>query len=283
MEKILVPTDFTLLAEKALIAAVDISRKTKASIELLHVIDSPTESDFAATGDTIHGDKFNDLFMLKSIELARKKLHSIVNNVNYVGVRFSIKIKSGTIHHHLSEAIVKEKIDLIVMGTNGSSGIFKGIFNRSNTEAVVMNAHCMVLTIKEGQKDLKIRKVMFATDFKDNSPIFIENLKMLQSLFEFKFHIVYVNALINHKQNLSEVISNKDAFVKKFNLRDYEFHILEDFSEYSGILEYAQANNIDVICLSTHQRKGFWHWVGGVSEDLVNFANVPVLTYQAES
>jgi nucleotide-binding universal stress UspA family protein len=282
MKKILVPTDFSPLSEKALSVATEISRKTKAEIELLHVIDSPTEGDFSATGDTHSGSGMNDLFVLKSIELAKKNFDKIINDVKYVGIRFITKIKAGDAYHHLSHSIVKEKIDLIVMGTEGTKGLFKGIFNRSNTEEVVMHADCLVLTVKEGQKDFKIRNVVFATDFKDYSPHFIRNLTSLQELFDFKLHILYVNSVLNHNDKMNEVILNKEIFLKRFKISNYEFHVHEDFTEYTGIIDYAEKIKADIIALSTHQQKGFWHWVGGLSEDLVNYANVPVLTYKAE-
>jgi nucleotide-binding universal stress UspA family protein len=282
MKKILVPTDFSPLSEKALSVAAEISRKTKAEIELLHVIDSPNEGDFSASGDTLTGAGMNDLYILKSIELAKKNFYKILNDVKYVGIRFITKIKSGDVYHHLSDIIVKEKIDLIVMGTEGTTGLFKGIFNRSNTEEVVMHADCLVLSVKEGQKDFKIRNLVFTTDFKDYSPVFIKNLTDLQELFDFKLHLLYVDSVLNHTDNMDEVLINKEIFLKRFKIQNYEFHIHKDFTEYTGIIAYAEKIKADIIALSTHQQKGFWHWVGGLSEDLVNYANVPVLTYKAE-
>lgn len=283
MQKILVPTDFSPLAEKALLVAAEISRKTKAEIELLHVIDSPNEGDFSATGDTHHGSGINDLFILKSIELAKKNFDKILNDVKYVGIRFITKIKSGNVYNHLTDIIVKEKIDLIVMGTKGSTGLFKGIFNRSNTEEVVMHSDAMVLTIKEGQKDFKIRNVVFATDFKDYSSLFIKNILDLQELFDFKLHVLYVNSVLNHKDNMDKVLKEKEIFIQRFKIKDFEFHVHEDFTEYTGIIDYSEKIQADIIALSTHQQKGFWHWVGGLSEDLVNFAEIPVLTYKAKN
>lgn len=282
MKKILVPTDFSPLAEKALSVATEISRKTKSEIELLHVIDSPNERDFSASGDTLHGGGINDLFILKSIELAKRNFDKILNDVKYVGVRFITKIKGGNVYGHLSDAIVKEKIDLIVMGTEGTTGLFKGIFNKSNTEEVVMHADCLVLTVKDGQKDFKIRNVVFTTDFQDYSPLFIKNLTYLQELFDFKLHILYVDSVLNHNDKMDEVLLHKEVFLKRFKISNFEFHVHKDFTEYTGIIAYAEKINADIIALSTHQQKGFWHWVGGLSEDLVNYANVPVLTYKAE-
>ncbi len=34
-----------------------------------------------------------------------------------------------------------------------------------------------------------------------------------------------------------------------------------------------------MLAICTHQHQGFWHFLGGISEDLIHFAKVPVLTF----
>ena len=281
MKRILVPSDFSKLAETALDVAAAISRKTGAEIELLHVIESPHQQDYPLVEEA-DSVKATDAYVEKSIEMARKKITAIIDLVKYVGIRFNPKIKTGNSPKHLSEILVKEKIDLIVMGTEGASGYFKGVFNKTKTEDTVMNANCMVLSVKEGIKDFKIKKLVFATDFQDDAPQFIEKLKTLQDLFDFKIYILYVNSLLGEKKQTEDLLNKKEIFIKKHNLKNCEFVALEDFTEYTGITSYADEIDADVIALTTHQKKGFWHWVGGLSEDLVNYAEKPVLTFKAD-
>lgn len=284
MKKILVPTDFSPLADTALHIAVEIGRKTGGEIELLHVIEASYEKEIPAGEEeiTLSGKK-GDALIIKSANAARERLNSIIDNAKFAGIRFNPKIKTGNASKHLSNSITQEKIDLIVMGTEGAKGLFKGILSKTKTEEVVMHAECLVLSVKEHQKNFKLKNLVFATDFKDISPKFIEKIKALQDLFYFKLHILYVNSKLNHKKDISEVLNEKEEFVKKYKLSDYEFHAIEDFTEYTGITEYANKIDADVIALTTHQKKGFWHWVGGISEDLVNYAEKPILTYKAEN
>lgn len=68
-------------------------------------------------------------------------------------------------------------------------------------------------------------------------------------------------------------------FVRLHKIKDFEFSIWEDLTEYVGINTYAKVIKADIIALSTHQHKGL-HWLGGISEDLVNYSDMPILTYK---
>lgn len=279
---ILVPTDFSPLAEHALAVAAEISRKTSAEITLIHVVESSHHyGTFASSGEQLHEPSINDLFFIKSIEQAKKRFKKIMDDIRYVGICFHTKIRIGHIDKHLYESFIHEHASLIVMGTKGSTGFFKGIFNSSYTEEVVMHAECMVLTIKENTQLFNPKNAILATDFIDYSPAFIHKLLDLQDLFHFKLHLLYVDSTMKHKTS-AKIETDKELFLSKFNIREYECHILQDSSQYSAILDYAQKADVGMIALSTHQRNGFWHWLGGLSEDLVHYAQIPVLTYKAK-
>jgi nucleotide-binding universal stress UspA family protein len=139
----------------------------------------------------------------------------------------------------------------------------------------------MVLSVKNGMKDFKIRNVIFATNFEDDSADFINKLKELQDIFDFKLHLLNVVSIINGKKSIAVIEKLAKEFVTKYQLQNYEFHIVEDMTEYSGITDYAKKINGDIIALSTHQHRGL-HWLGGISEDLVNYADQPILTFKAK-
>ncbi|WP_028980506.1 universal stress protein [Sporocytophaga myxococcoides] len=279
MKKIIVPIDFSEVSENALIAATEIARKTQAEVEIFHVIESSGGTTISETGEIFMPDKMEQVYVLKCIELAKNKIHSILENVRYAGVRFIPKIKVGDPGKHFSRYITLEKADMIIMGTSGSEGILKGIFNESNAEKVVTRADCMVLSVKNNNKDFHMRNLVLATNFQDDSPEFIGKLKALQEIFDFKIHLLYINPLINYESNQSIIQSRLRDYVNRFQLKNCESIIQEDLTEYNGIVKYAEDINADIIALSTHQHKGL-HWLGGISEDLVNFAEFPVLTFK---
>jgi nucleotide-binding universal stress UspA family protein len=282
MKKILIPIDFSKVTESALIVAREIARKNTAEVELLHIVDAPHEEAWVSTGEVRQADNMADVFIMKSMETADKRMKKIMNDVKYAGVRFRHKLKVGDETHNFAKFINEENPELIIIGTEGNKGFFKGIFNSSHAEKVVTHANCMVLSVKYADESFKIRNVVFATNFEDDSPVFMEELIRLQECFEFKLHIIYVDALLGNEHDSMEVKKKKEAFCIANNISDFEFHIIKDFTEYSGIIDYADKVKADVIALSTHQHKGL-HLLGGVSEDLVNCSVYPILTYKASS
>jgi nucleotide-binding universal stress UspA family protein len=281
MKKILIPTDFSKVTEGALKAATEIARKTHAEVELLHIVEAPFEMKFTAAGVPLMPDGMNDIFILKSIESAKGLMKKILDDAQYAGVKFLPRIKVGDPYTHFTKHIVKEPADLIIMGTEGTHSFLKGFFSSSNAEKIVTHANCMVLSVKKILHNFRIRNVVFATNFEDDSPAFLEKLKDLQNIFDFKIHLLYINALVSHISDTARIEKLKREFIRKHGICNYEFHLLEDMTEYTGITAYADKINADIIALSTHQHSGL-HWLGGISEDLVNYAEQPILTYKTE-
>ena len=63
---------------------------------------------------------------------------------------------------------------------------------------------------------------------------------------------------------------------------DASFAILEGKSA-EGIIDFAHANAVDMIAMSTHGRSGVGRWVlGSVTERVVRYSNDPVLVLRAQ-
>ena len=72
-------------------------------------------------------------------------------------------------------------------------------------------------------------------------------------------------------------------FVKGMGAENYTLNIYNDTSIEKGILQFAKDKKAQLIGMSTHGRKGISHFFNGsVSEDLVNHANMPVITFKIQ-
>ena len=70
-------------------------------------------------------------------------------------------------------------------------------------------------------------------------------------------------------------------FVGNFQINNYSTHIYNDVNVEKGILNFANSIDADLIGMSTHGRKGLAHFFNGsISEDLVNHAIRPVVTFK---
>ncbi|MBR9997658.1 MAG: universal stress protein, partial [Cyclobacteriaceae bacterium] len=153
MKKILVPTDFSEQANFALDFAYQIARKSDAEIYLLNVIDYPGLSTAWSGGMNVIGgaeppfDNLDESFITNLIDKSKEEMKTMVNKLNKDDVTIHEIVEIGNPYFVITEKIENEKINLVIMGTKGVSGLEEVLIG-SNTEKVVRHSKCPVITIK---------------------------------------------------------------------------------------------------------------------------------------
>lgn len=273
MKRILVPTDFSAHADNALKVAAQIAKETKGEIFLLHMIEIPRQMNDAITGATGFPDVI--LFIEKTKEtLSKLKSQAFLNGIEVTeSVEFE-KASTGIL-----KFTNKNKIDLIVMGSHGVSGIEEVLIG-SNTEKVVRLSDAPVLVIKKNTTEIKPQNFVFASDFSKEIKKPFKKMIEFTDFFGAKLHLVMICTPNSFKPTaLSEEII-KD-FISGFHIKNYSTHIYNEVNVEKGILNFSNSINADLIGLCTHGRTGLAHFfTGSISEDLVNHAVRPVITFK---
>ena len=279
MKKILVPTDFSEGARHAFEVALDIAKKTGAAIKLLHVVETPYVSDFSVTGDINVPDSSQQLYVLQLLENTKVQMKKLMESMPHEGVEVVQEVEVDRPISKIKRTIKEDAVDLVVMGSKGSSGLDEFLVG-SNTEKVVRTADCPVLTVKQRQRPFDVHEIVLASDFKREVGQAMDRFKAFQQLFDARLHLVYVNTpgAFDSSGNLRRKL---EEVAQKFNLQNYSINIYNDTVEEDGILHFAQDIRADLIMMATHGRTGFSHLLSGsIAEDLVNHTTVPVLTFQ---
>jgi len=273
MKKILIPTDFSEHAEYALKVAAQIAKKHDGEIILLHMLELPNQ-----TGDAVSsGHALPEIMFFKNAALA--KLESLMDSDFLEGLKVSEIVQFELAFDGILKLIKKNDIDLIVMGSHGASG-FKDMFIGSNAEKVVRHSEVPVLIIKKEIPDFTINKFVFASDFSDEVKAPFAKVVEVANKFEAELNLVMINTPNSFKSTLvaQEIM---DKFVSQFNIKKVSTHIFNDANVEKGILNFSNYINADLIGMCTHGRKGLSHFFNGsISEDLVNHAVKPVLTFK---
>jgi nucleotide-binding universal stress UspA family protein len=141
IRKILVPTDLSSASISAFKYARSIAEKYGASIFVLHVLeDIPILA--------IHTLDLTLERVEKDMEEnARRQLEKLVKSNLKTKAKVRTFIRKGVIHNEIIKFANEKKIDMIIMGTHGRTGIEHALLG-SITEKVVRNANCPVLTVK---------------------------------------------------------------------------------------------------------------------------------------
>lgn len=273
MKKILVPTDFSKEAEFALKVASQFARNYGSDIYLLHLLELPIqEVDALNTYSELPSAMF---FM----ELAQQKLKTLMKSDYLEGLKVHVTIKPESAPNGIIEQCRKHKINMIIMGSHGVSGL-KEMFIGSIAEKVVRASDIPVLVIKKDHKNFQVRDFVFASDFKKESKHTFKQAIAFAELMDAKLHLLMVNT-INHFMTTTNAKNRINDFVKGITFKNFTITIYNDISIESGILNFSSDINADLIGISTHARQGLLNFINGsISEDLVNHAKRPVITFK---
>lgn len=273
MKKILVPTDFSLEAEKALKVASQIAKKHGSEIYLLHMLEIPMQEI-----DTINSkaDVPEVMFFMK---MAHKKFEDIMNSDYLKDITVHEILKPDGTFNGISEICKEHGITMITMGSHGASGL-KEMFVGSNAEKVVRSSDVPVLVIKNDHDDFSVDDIVFASDFKNDNKETYRQAAEIATAFGAQIHLLMVNTASNFTttQKANDRIND---FIQDYSFKNYTVNIYNDESIEKGVLNFAKTIDADLVGISTHGRQGIAHFFNGsISEDLVNHANLPVITFK---
>ena len=273
MKRILVPTDFSEYAENALKAAALIAKKNKSEIFILHLLELPNQMNDAIIGGSSIPEE--TLFIEKANEIMQKfKEQPYLNGITvHSTVKFE-KPFSGILSFNK-----KNKIDLIVMGSHGTSGI-EEILMGSNTEKIVRLSDIPVLVVKKSLDTFDIKNIVFASDF--SKEIKKPFLKMIEfaKIFDANLTLVTICTPNSFKTTAIAEKTMKD-FIKNFKIKNYSINIYNDFNIEKGVINFTNTIGADLIGLCTHGRTGLSHFFNGsTSEELVNHTIKPIITFK---
>lgn len=113
--------------------------------------------------------------------------------------------------HSVNQAVDKFDIDLVVIGTDGKTGIIEAIFS-SHTLSVVRKVDCPILIIPEGFEFEKPTSVQYLLDYDDSfnvcgKDLLLELVKKYKSIIHvIRFNYVFVIEPIDYKKEQEAII-----------------------------------------------------------------------------
>ena len=276
MKKILVPSDFSQQARDAYVLAVNWAAKINCEVVLLHSVTLPTVYDTAYAG--VYFDPHYTEVIQGFVVSKFKELKAIAVDLH---VPVTLEVMYGDIVHAVTEAITRYDVDLVIMGTSGSSGLSE-VFIGSNTEKVVRRSSVPVLSVPRATKLDDIKDIVLATTLEQNQQEFMNRVKSLQELFGAKLHVLLVNTSANFRSRV-EGEKALATYARHYQLVNYELHFESYYEEENGIMDFSRRINAGLVVMGTHARKGLSHlFMGSITEDVVNHIAVPVWSYRLD-
>ncbi len=278
MKKILVPTDFTALAENGLDQAVKMAKKIDAKVTVLHCLDLANQYSDTETG-ALYLNSFIKFFDdLK--EDTNKKLTAIRDRYKEE-VDIQVLFLEGNPKFQIADYANENNYDLIVMGTEGSDG-FSEVFFGSVAEKVVRRSLTPVLSMGNKNKNIDLSKIALVSDFRENSHVgYAKALKFIKAL-----GTTLLLARINTPFNFENTgFANKlmDDFAHKYELENYQKEEYNHERFEVGVYKFAQEHDLGLVIIGTHGRSGVTHlFKNSLAEDVVNHLGLPILTFNIQ-
>ncbi|GAA3959701.1 universal stress protein [Mucilaginibacter dorajii] len=243
MKQILVASDFSKSAANAMEYALGLAKVLRMDICVIHAI-HPTEG--------IDNNIYNAIFIEDYYNNKRQALKNWVaehtDKDTYQDVEVSTLCGVGFLKNVIGKYTEENKVELLVMGITGSTGI-AGIVG-SNVSIVVSKMKIPTLIIPLESKFSKVPTITLATDYETR--LSAEDVKALNEM---------IRAFGSEKMQVLYVVEKSDSRYLKTRedkLRDLvthaelEFNYINDSKPLNGIMEFVEQQETDLLCLVKH-------------------------------
>ena len=277
-ERILVPTDRSDPARRALEQAADLATRYGATLTALHVVDT-RELDGGSGVD-------------ERTEAARTELDDALDDLDVDPTPEGV-VRAGIPSEEILDYADDAGMDLIVMGTHGRTGVRRYLLG-SVAEKVVRLSDVPVLNVHPAEVDagtVPYERILVPTDGSDGANVAVDCATDLATTYGAELHTVSVvdtgamapdvqfDVIMDQLQNRAQAaVETVAETAREAGIEDTQTAMLEGRA-YDAIKSYAEDERIDLIVMGTHGRSGLDRYLlGSVAEKLVRTASVPVLT-----
>lgn len=275
MKTILVSTDFSKNSDNAIHFALELNKKLRANVILFHSYVVPI----------LAGDM--PVIMPSDDELKSEsdKLLSQLRNKcreEYPGMDIETMLSPGYPEDEIPKALVEKNADLLVMGTQGASGL-REVLIGSITATVMNNTECPVLAIPEDAQFKGLHKIVFATNYADNDFENIEQVVEIARLFEAEVIMLHVSTRqLDTAYEYAAIETFKERIRSDSQYEKVSFKLLESREVVDGLNFYLDETKANMIVMSMHHRTFFQQIVNRSKTKKMAFhTHIPLLAFHA--
>lgn len=267
MKNILVPTDFSENADKALDFALALANKFDATIHIIHTYHITSHAGHLANVNRV-------------IKEDREKEMEAFLEETKASVSFDVKIQGRCRKGYPVELIENEaeKIaaDLIVMGTLGASNIGKKIMG-STASKLIKNTNFPILAIPQNTHYADLMNIVVAIDALTMAVLNTLNPMInIAQKSDLAINLVHVS-----NQQLHTDI---DPTIKNYLTGlavEHSYTKIQSDDILEGILDFAHEKGNSVLCLVSRQRSWFENlFHNSVSQQIALKSDLPLLILQ---
>jgi len=243
MKQVVALTDFSNCASNAMEYAVELARILDLELCVIHAISSTEGVDNSIYNAIFIEDYYNN----KRQGLA-KWVDNFVSDEQHRDVKVKTVCEVGSLSSVITNYVSSNPVEMIVMGTMGSTGI-SGLFG-SNANMVVTKLKIPTLIIPLESKFSADPTITLATDFEAN--LSGEDVSALKELIA-AFRSEKINVLnIVEKAYSGNNEEGENKLKETLSNVELKFNYIQESSTASGIMDFIEISQTDILCVVKH-------------------------------
>jgi nucleotide-binding universal stress UspA family protein len=289
IKQILVPTDFSENARRAMSYAIQLAKQCSAKLHLLHTPVIPTyllmDLSYSPGPEAV----------TRILNDSQEALDEQAKVIADAGVEHFAVIREGTIHEVIRDYAKEHAVDLVVMGTHGRTGVSKLMYG-SVTERVLKTVHTPIVVVPAAGGKIP-SSIVIAYDFSAPSRRAAEAARAIHGLCHGSLHMVHSyldvwgeytdrGAVVGEaaerrrealRLGLEEMLKADAKELFSIDAQAVQTHLVTgDPAE--GILRVAENVGATLICAGTTGKSGIERiLIGSVARRLLHDSKVPLL------
>lgn len=290
--RLLVPLDGSTLAESALTAVVELSRRLSADVTLYHAVERSAPA-------TVHGDRH-----LTHPAEAEGYLAGVVAWLGERGVaaRTRSDADAGDVASRIAAVASREGADLVVLCTHGSGGVRRVLFGRV-AQQVLQRGTVPVLLVPPSpagrEQVFRCRRILVPLDGSQTAEVAIPVASSMAAGFEAEVVLAMVVPTVETisgeraaatrlmptaaaavlDAEAADAVDYLNALVKPLETQGPPVYAAVERGEpVRTLLDVTAARDIDLTVMATHGRSGVGAvWAGSVAQRIIAQSTRPVL------
>lgn len=244
MRKVLIPTDFSRNAWDAIAYAVDLFKNEPCEFYILNVY---SLADFAT--DNLMVPQLDSTLVDTFRENSEKGLEKVLQRLSFRDESdmhsYVTLSQQNDLIVALKEIVELKDINLIVMGTKGSTDALNSSFGSNTVTVMEKIRHCPVLAIPKGTVYTSVSEIVFPTSFKTHfKKRELDYLIDIAKITNAPIRVLHINEGVS----LSEKQLNYKSLLEEyFEVLEYSFHFLESKNINEGVELFIQSRESGMV------------------------------------
>lgn len=256
IKPIIVPWDFTHVAENALAHAINVDNILKREIVLLHIV----ENKEAVNPST---DKLNE-----KIQELRKEIKN----------KLVPLVRDGNIFETIREVAHELRAELVIMGTHGRKGMQK--LTGSWALKVMANSKVPFLVVQDKPKSNNFENIVFPIDFRRENKEKVSWVHYLSKNYNSKFFLFKRKSADKaFKRRIASNLHYAESFLKNNDV-EYEIQSAKGKLAFEKeTVQYSKDINAEMIIVLVTRDIGFFDYLIAAREQYIiaNPEKIPVM------